>query len=308
MARVGYDGAFIDNPFFRFCWNQECQEGYRAWLQESFSTEEIRRYFTATLNNLLSDAGIEMSWLQETPGQWRAAAWGSYPAQTSPFFPDTDAYGGRYCCRIDGPGGSDVAFFSHATQLVPANEDLRLTFYYKTEGVVDVRVIIAIAVAPPLEKVLTLESSWTQEQIDFHTLPDATGNVGFYLRFEVKGTGKVWLDEFWLGRVSEPPEFKVELWRPSDDPADPVRQWAAATYWSQVADEKLGYLRQQARQVNPKFELFTNGFHAVNADYFMTERQAIDLDHYRLDVGFSRASICPTTHRLKLVQAVRPTR
>ena len=46
------------------------------------------------------------------------------------------------------------------------------------------------------------------------------------------------------------------------------------TYWSDVADEKLGYLRKQARQVNPKFELFTNGFHAVNADYFMIEAES----------------------------------
>jgi hypothetical protein len=170
--------------------------------------------------------------------------------------------------------------------LVPADEDLRLTFYYKTIGLVQVKAIIAIAVAPPVERTLILEDSWKKEQVDFHTLPDSSGNVDFYLRFEVTGTGTVWLDEFWLGRVTHPPLFKVELWRPSDDPSDPLRLWAAQTYWSHVADEKLGYLRQQAREVNPKFALFTNGFHAVNVDYFMSEREAIDLNYYRLDLGF----------------------
>jgi hypothetical protein len=295
-ARVGYDGLFIDNSFLTRCWNQECQEGYQEWLQNTFTAEEIRRYFTTTTSNLLIDPSIEGPWLQEVPGQWRTGYWGGYPAQTSPIFPDTDAYGGRYSCRIEGPGDGDVAYFSHATQgktppaLVPANEDLRLTFYYKTTGLVQVKAVIAIAVAPDLEVVLTLEDNWKQEKIDFHTLPDSSGNVDLYLRFEVTGTGKVWLDEFWLGKVTQPPEFKVELRKPSDDPLqpsdDPVRKWAAERYWLQVSDEKLGYLRDQAREVNPKFSLFTNGFHTVNADYFMSEGRAIDLDSYRYDVGF----------------------
>jgi hypothetical protein len=285
-ARVGYDGVFIDNAYFRNCWNQECQQGYEIWMQKEFTAEHIGRYFTTTTNNLLIDPSIEAGWLQESPGQWRTPYWGAYPAQSSSIFPSIDAYGGRYSCRIEGLGGDAVAHFSHVVQPVPAGEDLRLTFYYKTAGVVEVKVIIAIAVAPPLETVLALEGSWKQQSIDVHTLPDSAGTVGFYLRFEVKGTGTVWLDEFWLGKVSQPPEFKVQLWRPSDEPADPLRQWAAQTYWSQVADEKLGYLRKQARQVNPKFELFTNGFHAVNADYFMIERLAIDLNHYRFDLGF----------------------
>lgn len=308
MARVGYDGAFIDNAYFRRCWNQECQEGYQAWLQENFTPDEIRRYFTTTTNttkSLLNDPSIEGPWWQDDPGQWRAASWTSWGAQISPnpIFPDPNAYGGRYSCRIEGPGGIEVAVLSHASETVPAGEDMRLTFYYRTEGVVKVKAIID-AMAPPL--VLALESGWKQAKIDFHTPPDSTGNVNFNLRFEVKGTGKVWLDEFWLGKVSQPPEFNVELWRPSDVPADPVREWAALTYWSQVADEKLGYLRKQARQVNPKFELFTNGFHAVNVDYFMTERQAIDLNHYRFDVGFFPGAYKPNGTPITIQGSKKP--
>src|SRR5207253_9747040 len=132
-------------------------------------------------NNLLTDASIEGPWFQEAPGQWRTAVWGSYPAQTSPIFPDADASGGRCSCRIEGLGGDEVAYFSHATQPAPADENLRLTFYYRTKGLVEAKAIIVGAVALPVERVLALENSWKQVEIDFHTLPDSTGNVPFYL-------------------------------------------------------------------------------------------------------------------------------
>lgn len=283
-ARVGYNGVFIDNSYMTPCWNQECQAGYQKWLQENFTAEETHRYFTTTTNNFLLDPGVEGPWFQETPGQWRTPYWGTYPAQTGPIFPDTDAYGGRYSCRIEGPGGNQMASFSHSTQPVPTNQDMQFTFYYRTEGVLQVKMVIQwVNLAQPpqsLEKVLNLAGTWTQEAVSFHT---PAGTADFHMRFEVKGTGKVWLDEFWLGKVIQPSELRVALWRPGDDP---LRAWAAQTYWSRVADEKLGYLRQQARQVNPKFELFTNGFHVVNVDYFMSERRAIELNYYRFDVGF----------------------
>jgi hypothetical protein len=287
-ARVGYDGLFIDNAYFRDCWNQECQEGYQAWIADNFSAEEIHRYFTIPTknNNYLSDPSIEAGWLQHTPGQWRLIHWGA--TSTGPFnpiSPDTNAYHGRYACRLVNPGDNHVAHFSHNSQLVPANEDMRLTFYYKTQGAVEVKAFIDTAVEPSQELPLALQDSWTQAQfLDFHT-KDSAGEVYLNLRFEVRGAGSVWLDGFWLGKVSEPPKFAVELWRP-DEPTDPIREWAAYAYWAWVADEKLGYLRQQARQVNPKFELFANSFHARNVDYFMIENLAIDLNHYRLDVGF----------------------
>ena len=282
VARVGYDGVFLDNAYMTLCWNQECQEGYQEWLQENFTPEEIRRYFTTTTNNLLTDPSIEIAWHQVS-GQWGTPNWSQPSLQTNSIFPDTDAYGGRYSCRIEGPDGNDVAVFKHITQFVPTDLDLQLSFYYKTEGVVQAKMIIVwvdLPEEPKIEKVLNLVDGWIKTIVDFHT---PTGEAKFFLRFEVTGTGRVWLDEFWLGEISPPPEFKVELWKPSEDP---IRLWAAKTYWSQVADEKLGYLRNQARQVNPKFELFTNGFHAVNADYFMSEGLAIELEDSRYDVGF----------------------
>jgi hypothetical protein len=100
------------------------------------------------------------------PGQWQASHWGSYPARTSPIFPDTDAYGGKYACRIEGLGAGAVAYFSHAVQ-----EDANL-----------------------------------------------------YLRFEVTGVGKIWLDEFWLGASHQSPALQATLEKPW---GDPLRWWAA---------------------------------------------------------------------------------
>jgi hypothetical protein len=286
-ARAGYDGVFVDNAYFTSCWNHECQEGYRAWLKEHYTAQEIRRYFTITTNNLLYDPSIETNWIQEIPGQWRAAYWGS--SSSSAIYPDTDAYAGRYACRIESASDDTVAVFSHATQKVPADQDLRLTFYYRTAGTVLVKLIIELAVAKPLVKVLDVAGGWTQATIDFHTLAVEAGEVNFYMRFEVQGVGKVWLDEFWLGRASSPPEYRVEL-EPTTN-YDITRLTAAAAYWSSVAEEKLGYLRAEARTVNPTFELFTNGFHAVNVDYFMSEQALVPgLDLYRQrhrkDVGY----------------------
>jgi hypothetical protein len=53
-----------------------------------------------------------------------------------------------------------------------------------------------------------------------------------------------------------------------------------------VCDQKLGYLRSEARKVNPSFQLLTNGFHAVNADFCMSERKALELNYHRIDVGY----------------------
>ena len=74
-ARVGYDGVFVDNSDFTRCWNNECQEGYRKWLDENYEKKQIRRYFTTMTNNMLkgSDPGIEVWYQDDESGvlQWR---------------------------------------------------------------------------------------------------------------------------------------------------------------------------------------------------------------------------------------------
>lgn len=291
VAQVGYDGAFIDNATFTNCWNDECQQGYSQWLAARFTPDEIRRYFTTPVENLLADPSLELPWFQETPGQWRSAYWSPYPAARSPLFPDTDAYGGKYACRIEAPGGDDPAYLSHATQSVPLDQDLRLTFYYKTEGFVQTKLVIqwvdSAQPFPPQEHTLAARAQWTQAHVDFHTPQDV---AHLYLRFEVTGTGTVWVDEFWLGAQGQAPVLQTALEPPG---GDPLRLWAAGQYWSHVADERLGYLRREARRVNPRFELLTNGFHAVHVDYFLTEKGAFvgELDayrrQYRQDYGYA---------------------
>jgi hypothetical protein len=286
VALVEYDGVYIDNPFLENCWNNECQSGYRTWLDHNFTSSEISRYFITATNNLLVDPSIEAQWRMDENGHWGNAYWGS---KSGSMFPDTVARHGRYCCRIEAQGATpgNPATFSHIVMKLPdnaANKHLSLSFYYKAQGNVQVTMTIAQAVASSMEvNLLTPALDWTNVTIDFYT--NVPTPILFNLSFKVTGTGQVWLDEFWLGEVSKPPTLKKELLKPDDDIAnqDHVRKWAAKSYWSQASDDALGYLRTQAYQINPKFALFTNGYHAVNVDYFMTEEYLVvpELDFYR---------------------------
>jgi hypothetical protein len=317
-ARVGYDGVYVDNAGFAACWNSECQEAYRNWLQENFTAEEIRRYFTTCKpQSLLTDSSLEYQWYQEHPAQshnWVTPNWSHYGALTSPIFPDTEAYVGRYCCGIE-PNGGGTAVLSHITtphvgdpNALPTNADLLLSFFYKTDGVVQATLKMTWENLPtaPLEseQVLALVDDWTQVVI---ALKSPVQVADLLLVFEVTGTGRIWFDEFWLGTGTELPELDITLHRPNIDPPDPVRAWAAQTFWSSLADERLGYLREQGRQVNPEFKLFTNGFHAVDADYFLSEGRAISDEVYRIDQGFPPGTYHPYAPPLQIMgNHVRP--
>jgi hypothetical protein len=158
--------------------------------------------------------------------------------------------------------------------------------------------------APPpglkSEQALGLVKDWTQAVI---ALKSPTITADLQLVFQVAGTGRIWFDEFWLGIGTELPELAITLYRPQidNDPPDPVRAWAAQTFWSSLAEEKLGYLREQGRQVNPEFKLFTNGFHAVHADYFLSEGRAINDEVYRIDQGFPPGTYLPYAPPLQIL-------
>ena len=58
-AKLGYKTAFIDNTIFQSCWNTECQEGYRQWIQKNFTPEQIEN-FLGPLSSLTLPAGEEL--------------------------------------------------------------------------------------------------------------------------------------------------------------------------------------------------------------------------------------------------------
>jgi hypothetical protein len=140
-ARVGYDGVFVDNAGFAACWNSACQEDYKNWLQQNFTTEEIRRYFTTCKpKSLLTDSSLEYAWYQEQLAQshnWVTPHWSHSGDPTSPIFLDTEAYVGRYRCRI-APNGSGTSVLTHITTpaqgtpgALPTNTPLLLRFFIK---------------------------------------------------------------------------------------------------------------------------------------------------------------------------------
>lgn len=189
-------------------------------------------------------------------------------------------------------GVDQTVYFSHFTELIPADTDLRLTFQSKSEGDIEATVVIEIAVATSIAKQLSPNAAWHKETVAFHSQPSLDGKVGFYLRFEVKGTGKLWLDDFQLSDPSHPATHRVQLWTPADTALlDPLRAWAATEYWSSAADDALAYLLGEAKAINPVFEFFSNGFHAKTVTYSMTERAFVpDRNAHRLeqrgDVGY----------------------
>jgi hypothetical protein len=163
-------------------------------------------------NNLLYQPGIE-EWGLEEPRQWRLAWWGPASGSPSPIFPDLDAHEGCYSARVEGLGTDQPALFVHSTQPVPANQHLELTFFYKTEGSVRVTMILhkgslASWYTPPSPANLEPAETWKKQSVEFDT-PSATPGtctedqpVCFGILFQVRGTGKVWVDDFSLEIIS----------------------------------------------------------------------------------------------------------
>lgn len=116
---------------------------------------------------------------------------------------------------------------------VEVDTDMVLSLYYKTTGDVRAQLTIEWAnVAPPKPKnvirELSLPRDWTQKVIPFRT-PKKSASL--WLHFDVTGTGKIWLDELWLGKGSQLPKSEVMLWtQPEKELSDELRTWAAQTF------------------------------------------------------------------------------
>jgi hypothetical protein len=133
VAKVGYKGAHIDNAVEVTCWCERCNEGFAAWLQGQFNTEEQRRYCAVLTNgeqDILrskfynettekklppprqSRGGFDEPWSgrrnRDETLIWRPVDWyvlpksqsGGDPAPNA-LFPDAEAYRGKLCARVD---------------------------------------------------------------------------------------------------------------------------------------------------------------------------------------------------------------
>jgi hypothetical protein len=288
IAKVGFRVAFLDNTLFQNCWNDECQNGYRAWLATRFTQAEIDRLFTVT-TSLLTDHSFELFWLQDANGVWQTP----YSSATSGVLsPDLDSYGGLYSARLDGPG--ELWLQSYPAAPPGKARHYSLTIHYKTIGNItaELRVRQVEADNEAVIVALTPSAAWATHTESFQ-VPD----VRIRVHFVVGGSGSLLVDELWLSEVVdqngteiiEPPTYKTELASGEDIWNFPglVRFWATSAYWDSVIDDKVSYLRKQARLVDPEFQIFTNSYvPRRGSDYFMIERYALSSESIRQDAGF----------------------
>jgi hypothetical protein len=291
IARIGFQVAFVDNTLFGNCWNEECQVGYRAWLATKYSKAEITRLFTVS-TSLLYDHSFETNWFQvgDENGPWQT----NYAyASSGALFPDIESYGGRYSARLDGPGELWLYPYPLKLELLPPEEQSReytLTIHYKTAGQPQATLRIRQLDAGNtdiLNEPLPTSTDWTAFTVQFQV-----PRVRIRVHFTVDGVGQLWVDENWLSvngtETLQHPTFKTELAAGEDvwNYAGRLRQWASGTYWDAVVDDKIVYLRNKARKINPAFQIFTNSyFQRHGSDYFLGEDQALEFENRRQDAG-----------------------
>jgi hypothetical protein len=303
LAKVGYEMTFVDNLYFSSCWNEECHMGYREWLAARFTPAEIDKYFT--LRQHAPGVGSYWDWDFEGPDWYADTDNGSYRqgyayANSGTLWPDEDSYHGLYSARLEGPG-----ILTTATNFFPASGTYRLTIHYKTSPDAQASVLVDAAALPnePVLFPLTSSSNWTEykQQITFPA-------TSYRLRFKLDGPGKLWVDDIWVEPVvivnaqssTEYPKFISKLpgtaysadvgaeLMSGSSPLAKLTTWAVSTFWDSAVDTKISYLRDMARQINPKFEIFTNSYRPRGkADYFMIEAQAHEFEATRDDVGNS---------------------
>lgn len=302
LAKAGYELAFVDNVYFSSCWNDECQTEYRKWLEARFTSAEIDKYFTlreyAPGASSYWDRDFEgPEWIADTNnGSYKLNY--AYAGGGGTLWPDEDSYHGLYSARLEGPGMLETA-----TSPLSASGTYRLTIHYKTSPDAQASVVIDAAGLPNEPKLFPLASSsnWTEykQQITFPI-------NSYRLRFKLDGPGKLWVDDIWIAPVvvvsgqetTEYPKFTFKLPGTVNSadvgaelingswPFAKLANWAVSSFWDSVVDAKVSYLRDMARQINPKFEIFTNSYRPRGkVDYFMVEGQAHEFEAGRDDVG-----------------------
>ena len=297
IAIVGYDGVFVDNSTFQDCWNSECEAGYQVWLEENFTGQEIERYFTKNLPlSILLEATAGEGWYIDPNNNWAGKYWsysGSNGGIQNPISPDSDALQSLYCYKVTGPGdiANTQSCLSQPVGILPLdyfNTRLKFLFYYRITGSVEINLLIewqinGQVVSSHIFPISSLanEMEWVPSNpIKFNSPMNA---ASLYIAFQVSGAGTVWFDGMWLGKESDSLERQIRTLDNSN--ANNIVHWASLAYWLFTSDQKLGYLRDEGRKINPDFEVFSNGFHSVNVDYFETEGKVFDLEAHREDVG-----------------------
>lgn len=295
VARSGFKVAFVDNSGFTRCWNEECQAGFRVWLAERYSASEIERFFKVS-TSLLPDHSFEHNWFHfpNEDGEWMTNY--AEAAEGGAIFPDIDSYGGRHSARLEGPG--ELRLRGYPLGSVSSEEkNYRLTIHYKTDDDVGASLLIRQSGNGfEFRKPLTQSADWTTFTLTF-PIP---ASVQFVVAFKVERAGRLWVDELWLAHVTvdddgeevvDHPTFKTGLWFATDanfsgQYSERLREWATSAYWDSVVDEKLAYLRDMAREINPDFQLFTNSYRQrQGSDYFLIEFQGFGWEGVLQEAG-----------------------
>lgn len=290
-ARAGFHGLFMDNVYFRSTFNAECQVGYLAWAIQQFGASEADRLLSESVS-LMMDPSFEWVWSRDANGVY------STPyltlTQGGVVYPDIDSVRGAYSARLQHGKLS-----AHSYELAAGQHTLTFSYKTGTVGAPGVGATADVWVGSAQQPLLTLDPSgtWTTRSID------VTASAGDRLYVYYTTTDKLWIDEqiltdYTLDRDGNAtPNYAShgqELY-PGAILKDggqvtsggDVRFRASMAYWDSVVDDRLSYLRDAGREIDPTFFFFTNsGIQRRGAEYFMFERQALAADHLLPDTKY----------------------
>lgn len=296
-ALAGYEVSFFDNAGFRFCWNQDCEDGYQTWLSQHFGQAEIDRYMTYVTSR--DEVGtFDLKWVHQANGTW-TNVW-FVPESGAIVKPSTDAIHGPYSGHIDGPGLARLPVFEVPGDL--QGVEWRYYVNYKTTcvnasmfAVVDHGSGGAMEPSVPMPKA---PDSWTPIELAIE-VSGATKSTRINFDLGIEHC-ELWIDDVTLHPAGEEPVVQMRLARNRpgelDDTTDKtLGAEATMKFWDSAVDDRLTHLRNVGRSVNPDYDIYVNsGRQRRGAGYFMVEEQLLDSEAGMVEVGSSPGVYMPS--------------
>jgi hypothetical protein len=289
---LGYHLSYLDNAYFANCYNDECEAGFSAWLDQNFSRAERDRYFERPAPTLAPYGHFE-AWNFAEPKC--AHPYGTNLCCDATVQPSTDSYQGAYSARITPDVGATQCTFGHSLQIPPTEavpvQKYKVSFAYRTEPGATVAMYANSSATPLVPPRSSGEWATAEAEVCGNlstpsccegdpnpgcALPSAMSFV-----VSVDG-GTAWIDSF-VVRPSNPSDtslrsrsayecsyavsstrlpFAEEI---GSDQCGTLRNRAAARYWSSEVDHVLGSYRTDVRATSgdPTFDLMPNSSRVV---------------------------------------------
>jgi hypothetical protein len=294
-ARAGYGLGYFDNAYQRFCWNDECEDGYLAWIGERYDAAEIDRYLTETSSRLTHHSSFDDWSLGET-GIWSPNNGAMYTVANGAAVvsPDLDAVRGRYSLRVDTLGPTAGAVMQLHPDGPPGDWVLGMqvrttcagpTLYMEVFGQTPQGTQGIWTQTVPLPD----SQTWVAHTIPFTVPPEALSPpvINMIVKGADGGDCSTWLDELTAVLDGETPTSSVRLWRHSlDTQALHLRRTETYAYWDSIPDTVLPDIKQAALAIDPDFWLLTNsGKQRRGAEAYFVERALLEPERAMLGRG-----------------------